>query len=47
MVHEWAAHDLNHTVQAERALMHPFIAGSGPWRTAGVFADHDLGEAAS
>jgi hypothetical protein len=42
-----AAHDLNHTVQAERALMQPFIAGSGPWRTAGVFADHDLGEAAS
>ena len=21
MVHEWAAHDLNHTVQAERAIM--------------------------
>jgi hypothetical protein len=43
MLHEWAAHDLNHTVQAERALMQPFIAGSGPWRTAGFFADHDLG----
>ena len=25
MVHEWAAHDLNHTVQAERAIMQPFI----------------------
>jgi hypothetical protein len=47
MVHEWAAHDLNHTVQAERALMQPFIAGSGPWRTAGYFTDHDLGESAS
>jgi hypothetical protein len=47
MVHEWAAHDLNHTVQAERALLQPFIAGSGPWRTAGVFADHDVGEAVS
>ena len=43
MVHEWAAHDLNHTVQAERALMQPFISGSGPWRTAGYFADHDMG----
>ncbi len=32
MVHEWAAHDLNHTVQAERAIMQPFILGSGPWR---------------
>jgi DinB superfamily len=38
---EWAAHDLNHTVQAERAVMQPFIAGSGPWRSS--FADHDLG----
>jgi hypothetical protein len=40
MLHEWAAHDLNHTVQAERALMQPFIAGCGPWR--GSFADHDV-----
>jgi hypothetical protein len=47
MMHEWAAHDLNHTVQAERALMQPFIAGSGPWRSAGYFADHDLGGVAS
>jgi hypothetical protein len=47
MLHEWAAHDLNHTVQAERALMQPFIAGSGPWRTAGYFTDHDMGGSAS
>lgn len=39
-LHEWAAHDLMHTVQAERALMQPFIAGCGPWRH--FFADHDL-----
>jgi hypothetical protein len=32
MLHEWAGHDLMHTVQAERALMQPFIGGSGPWR---------------
>jgi hypothetical protein len=32
MVHHWAAHDLNHTVQAERALMQPFIQGCGPWK---------------
>ncbi|HUS15070.1 MAG TPA: DinB family protein [Chloroflexia bacterium] len=41
MLHEWAAHDLMHTVQAERALMQPFVAGSGPWRPS--FSDHDLG----
>ncbi len=40
MIHEWAAHDLMHTVQAERALMQPFIAGCGPWRF--YFADHDV-----
>ena len=28
----WPAHDLNHLVQAERALMQPFIQGSGPWK---------------
>jgi hypothetical protein len=38
MVHEWAAHDLNHTVQAERAVMQPFILGSGPWQA--YFQDH-------
>lgn len=41
LLHEWAAHDLMHTVQAERALMQPFVAGSGPWRS--YFADHDVG----
>lgn len=40
MVHEWAAHDLNHTVQAERALMQPFILASGPWQP--YFADHHI-----
>jgi hypothetical protein len=28
----WAAHDLQHTVQAEVALMQRFIPGTGPWR---------------
>ncbi len=41
MVHTWAAHDLNHTVQAERALMQPFMLGCGPWRT--FFRDHEIG----
>lgn len=40
MLYEWAAHDLNHTIQAERALMQPFIVGSGPWRS--YFQDHDI-----
>ncbi|MEZ4672375.1 MAG: DinB family protein [Anaerolineae bacterium] len=30
-LHHWAGHDLNHLVQAERALMQPFIQGTGPW----------------
>lgn len=38
LVHEWAAHDLMHTVQAERAMMQPFIQGCGPWQP--YFADH-------
>lgn len=38
LLHAWAAHDLNHTVQAERALMQPFIAGSGA--LAFRFVDH-------
>ena len=37
---EWAAHDLMHTVQAERALLQPLIGGSGPWRL--YFKDHDV-----
>lgn len=32
MLQTWAAHDLNHTMQGERALMHPFMHGCGPWR---------------
>ena len=28
----WAAHDLQHTRQAEEALMQPFIPGTGVWR---------------
>ncbi len=38
LVHEWAGHDLMHTVQAERALLQPFIQGCGPWQT--YFQDH-------
>lgn len=37
-LHAWAAHDLNHTVQAERAVMQPFILGSGA--LAFRFEDH-------
>jgi len=29
----WAAHDLQHTVQAEEALMQAFIPGTGVWRS--------------
>jgi hypothetical protein len=38
MINEWAAHDLNHTVQAERAMMQPFLRACGPW--VGYFKDH-------
>lgn len=31
LLNEWAAHDLSHTVQAEEALMQPFIEACGPW----------------
>jgi uncharacterized damage-inducible protein DinB len=41
MLHTWAAHDLNHTVQAERVLMQPFMLGCGPWRS--FFRDHEIG----
>ncbi len=44
MIHEWAAHDLMHTVQAERALMQPFIRDCGPWQA--YFKDHFVVEAA-
>ncbi len=40
LVHEWAGHDLMHTVQAERSLMQPFIEGCGPWQP--YFADHKV-----
>ena len=40
LVNLWAAHDLQHTVQAEEALMQAFIPGIGPWRY--EFADHDV-----
>lgn len=40
LLNEWAAHDLMHVVQAERAVMQPFIPESGPWRF--YFADHDV-----
>lgn len=42
LLHEWASHDLNHTVQAQRALMQPFIQGSGPWMK--YFTDHLIPE---
>lgn len=37
-LHHRAAHDLMHTVQAERAVMQPFINGCGPWQE--VYSDH-------
>ncbi len=46
LLHEWAGHDLMHTVQAERALMQPFIQGCGPWQS--YFRDHAIsGQTAS
>ena len=38
LLHEWAGHDLMHTVQAERVMLQPFIQGCGPWRP--YFKDH-------
>jgi len=32
MLNEWAGHDLDHTIQAERAIMQPFIHACGPWQ---------------
>ena len=40
LLQEWGAHDLNHTIQAEQALMQPFISGCGPWRK--YFSEHDI-----
>jgi hypothetical protein len=42
MLHHWPGHDLNHTVQAERALMQPFIHACGPWIR--YYGDHILGD---
>jgi DinB family protein len=40
LLNEFAAHDLMHVVQAERAVMQAFIPAAGPWRF--YFADHDV-----
>lgn len=40
MIHEWAGHDLMHTVQGERAILQPFIEGCGPWKR--YFSDHTV-----
>jgi hypothetical protein len=42
LLHEWAGHDLMHTVQAEQALLQPFIAGCGPWRL--YFVEHEIAQ---
>lgn len=38
LLHEWGGHDLMHLVQAEQALMQPFINGCGPWEV--YFTQH-------
>jgi len=40
VLNTWAAHDLQHMVQAEEALMQAFIPGTGPFRFR--FADHEV-----
>ena len=45
LLNEWAAHDLMHVVQAERAVMQAFIPDTGPWRR--YFADHDVDSSAT
>ena len=40
MLSEWVAHDLNHTIQAERALMQPYLLDCGPWIVS--FKDHQV-----
>ena len=40
ILNTWTAHDLQHTVQAEEALMQAFIPGTGPFRFR--FADHEV-----
>ncbi|HEY7199280.1 MAG TPA: DinB family protein [Candidatus Dormibacteraeota bacterium] len=41
LLNVWAAHDLQHTVQAEEALMQAFLPDTGPFRFR--FADHEVG----
>lgn len=31
MLHYYPAHDLTHLIQIERAIMQPFLPGTGPW----------------
>jgi hypothetical protein len=38
LINEWAGHDLMHTIQAERAILQPFIEGCGPWKP--YFSEH-------
>jgi hypothetical protein len=40
VLNTWAAHDLQHTVQAEEAMMQAFIPDTGPFRFR--FADHEV-----
>ena len=44
MLTEWAAHDLNHTIQAEKALIQPYMLECGPWIE--YFQDHVVKEKA-
>jgi hypothetical protein len=37
-LNHWIGHDLMHTVQAERALLQPFIQNCGPWQV--NYTDH-------
>lgn len=42
LLHEWGGHDLMHLVQAEQALMQPFINGCGAWKV--YFLQHQASE---
>jgi hypothetical protein len=39
LLHQWAVHDLEHLVQAERALLQAFLVESGPVRAAYAHLD--------
>lgn len=41
LLNEWGGHDLMHIVQAEQALMQPFILDCGAWQP--YFSDHIVG----